>query len=72
MSNKVLCACCNKQIEDEFLTVGDNYLQIKYFEEEDGSDNIFCSDECLKETLSVQTFDVKELSKWNTFWYILF
>lgn len=61
MSKSILCACCNKQIEFEYLIVGDNYLQIKYFEEEDGSDNIFCSDECLKETLSVQTFYVKEL-----------
>lgn len=37
MSKSILCACCNKQIENEYLTVGDNYLQIKYFDEEDGN-----------------------------------
>ena len=47
------CACCGKEVEGEYLTVGDNFLQVKYFENDD--ENIFCSEECLLKSLSVLT-----------------
>ena len=48
------CIECGREIEKEYLTVLDNFLQVKYFEEIDGSDNIFCSEECLMKALSVE------------------
>lgn len=40
------CATCNVELKDEFYYFSDNYLQVKYFEELDGSDNAFCSKDC--------------------------
>lgn len=53
MGKTKYCATCGSEIEQSYFMVGDNYLQAKYFEEQDGSDNIFCSQECLCESLSV-------------------
>lgn len=49
------CAVCSLEIPSgqTYLKVCDNFLQVRFFEEEDGSDNVFCSDECLKTALSV-------------------
>jgi predicted nucleic acid-binding Zn ribbon protein len=49
------CAVCGMEIPvgQTYLKVCDNFLQVKFFEEEDESDNVFCSDECLKTALSV-------------------
>ena len=52
------CANCGSIIEEKYYMVGDNYLQVKYFDEEDGSDNIFCSKECLCDALSVMEVDL--------------
>ena len=53
-----VCANCGKEIKESYYMVGDNFLQIKYFDEEDGSDNIFCSKECLCDALSVMEVDL--------------
>ncbi|TYC49924.1 hypothetical protein ESZ50_04865 [Weissella muntiaci] len=45
------CAVCNNPITEEYLMVGDNYLQVKYFDDEES--NIFCSEDCLMKSLSV-------------------
>lgn len=45
------CANCGKEIVENYYKVGDNFLQVKYFDEE--SENIFCSEDCLCESLSV-------------------
>lgn len=45
------CANCGNECTDDFLKVGDNYLQVKYFDSED--DNVFCSSDCLCRALSV-------------------
>lgn len=55
-----VCANCGKEIKESYYMVGDNYLQVKYFEEEDGGDNIFCSKDCLCEALSVLEVDLEE------------
>ena len=55
-----VCAVCGKEIPcgETYLKVCDNYLQVKFFEELDESDNAFCSNECLKKALSVMEFKV--------------
>lgn len=52
--NNFVCANCRKSIEKEYYRCLDNFLQVKYFDEQDGSDNIFCSQECFCEALSVE------------------
>ena len=50
------CANCGKEIEESYLMVGDNYLQVKYFDSDE--DNVFCSKECLCEYLSVMEVEL--------------
>lgn len=50
------CAKCKKEIEKSYLMVGDNYLQVKYFDSDE--DNVFCSKECLCEYLSVMEVEL--------------
>lgn len=59
----VSCAYCGKEIHDEYVMVGDNYLQANYFDEHDGSDNIFCDSGCLAGALSYQSVS-KEDEEW--------
>lgn len=47
------CAYCGHEITESYFMVGDNFLQLKYFEDPDGQDNVFCSKDCLCEALSV-------------------
>jgi len=58
-----VCANCGQIIEERFYMVGDNYLQVKYFDEEDGSDNVFCSRDCLCEALTVLEIELEEEMK---------
>lgn len=55
-----ICAVCGQEIPcgETYFKVCDNYLQVKFFEALDGSDNVFCSNECLQEALSVIEFEV--------------
>ena len=57
-----ICSVCGKEIDvgESYLKVCDNFLQRKYFEAEDESDNVFCSDECLKSALTVMEVEVPE------------
>ena len=44
-----VCAQCGKEIDsvkDGFVMCRDNFIQAKYFQEMDGSDNVFCSQDC--------------------------
>lgn len=47
------CAECNQEIKGCYYMIGDNFLQVNYFDEQDGSDNVFCSRDCLCDALSV-------------------
>ncbi len=53
MNNTKICAQCGEEIPfgTPYYTVGDNYLQVNYFDS--ANDNIFCSQKCLCEALSV-------------------
>lgn len=63
-NKKVLyCAECGKEIEETYVMIGDNYLQANYFEEQDGSDNIFCDSGCMASALSCQYIS-KEDDDW--------
>lgn len=61
--DKKHCAECGCEIKQEYFMVTDNFLQIKYFDEEDGSDNIFCSQSCICEALSVMCVTIDEVEK---------
>jgi hypothetical protein len=50
------CAFCGNEIHDEYFRYRDNFLQMKYFDEPDGSDNIFCSRICAGEALMLDIF----------------
>lgn len=54
---KNLCATCNNEIEEDYLKIGDNFMLVKFFEEDEH--NIFCSEACLCKCLSVGTVDFK-------------
>lgn len=49
------CAVCHEEIKEEYLTVTENHIQRDFFEELDGSDNIFCSDACLYSALMIES-----------------
>lgn len=52
------CAECGVEVTTEYYKCLDNFLQVKYFEEQDESDNIFCSQECFCQSLILQCIDV--------------
>jgi hypothetical protein len=54
------CAYCHQDIKDEYYMFMDNFLQLKYFEEKDGSDNIFCSEHCAAQALMIESFYIEE------------
>ncbi len=52
-----VCAQCGKEIDpvkDGFVMRRDNFMQVKYFQEMDGSDNVFCSQDCACQYLSIE------------------
>lgn len=55
MSEKY-CANCGMEIEGSYLKIGDNFLQVKYFDDEE-TENIFCSETCLCRSLSMLEVD---------------
>lgn len=50
--NKKRCAECGKEIEESYYKVGDNFLQVRYFDDEE-VENVFCSKDCLCSSLCV-------------------
>ena len=58
LNNYIVCSNCGFPIEEEYYTVLDNYLLFKYFDGDE--DNIFCSQDCLCESLSVERIEIKE------------
>lgn len=51
------CAHCGCELGDTFLKVMDNFLIYKYFDDLDGSDNAFCSEECICANIMVEELD---------------
>ena len=62
-----VCAVCGKEIDtvkSGYITCRDNFLQVMYFEEADGSDNVFCSQECACESLMIEhVYDEKTVGR---------
>ncbi len=52
------CASCGKEIQQHYFKCLDNYMITRYFDEQDGSDNIFCSKGCFCESLSLEQVEV--------------
>ena len=52
----IKCSCCGKQIQGNYYIIGDNWLQVNYFE---NTDNTFCSKDCIIKYLSVLEIDRK-------------
>ena len=48
------CAKCGHIIEGEYYKCLDNFMILKYFDEQDGSDNVFCSKNCFCEAMSLE------------------
>jgi len=58
MSKTIYCAMCTKEIKkgDFYWHIGDNFLQANYFDAD--IDNIFCSEECILESLTaIEEYD---------------
>ena len=52
-----ICARCGQEIDpvkDGYVMCRDNYLQAKYFDDPDGLDNIFCSEDCACEAMMIE------------------
>ncbi len=56
MSKHLTCAVCQHVLDDDddVYMCRDNFLQVKFFDEPDCSDNVFCSPECALRALSVE------------------
>lgn len=50
------CATCGTKIKGRYLKIGDNYLQAKYFDDEE-KENIFCTETCLCQSLNTIEID---------------
>ena len=60
MKKTFYCANCGKEIEDGYVYMfRDNYLQVKYFD--DNASNRFCSEECACESLMLDCVDLDEV-----------
>lgn len=56
---KFYCANCGKEIHGEAYMFLDNYLQVKYFD--DNKSNRFCSQDCACESLFGNYVDIDEI-----------
>lgn len=60
MTKEKTCAVCNKDLDFSYYKCNDNFLQAKYFEEPDESDNVFCSIKCITAAFSIEEEYVEE------------
>lgn len=56
---KIYCANCNSEIHDDVYMFMDNYLIIKYFD--DNKSNRFCSRDCACEALMLEWVERDEI-----------
>jgi len=59
----MVCSVCHMELQpgDEYLRIGDNFLEVKYFDSEE--ENLFCSEECLCRSLHVIRDEVPQKAK---------
>ena len=60
IKKSMYCSNCKKRINGSFITVRDNFMIRKFFQFEDGSDNVFCGSECLANFLSSEEIFLDE------------
>ena len=56
---KFYCSYCGKEIDGEAYMFLDNYLQVKYFD--DNKSNRFCSQDCACKSLFGTYVDIEEI-----------
>ena len=61
-----VCAHCGENLFDEdgfsnqsYVTVRDNFMVLKFFQFEDGQDNMFCNVNCLADYLSAEEINIE-------------
>ena len=54
------CAECGAELGERYFTYRDNFLQVKYFEAQNGNDNAFCSDDCAAASLMLEEIENEE------------
>ena len=58
-NERPVCVNCQREIlDEEYLMIRDNFLLVKYFDDQDGLDNIFCSEHCISESLFVAGVEI--------------
>jgi len=58
-----ICAYCGVKIGETYYTYTDNFLQVKYFDELDGSNNIFCDVVCAGNALMLEAVENEDFGK---------
>ena len=53
-----ICARCGCECKDEYYKVLDNYLQVKYFDDEET--NCFCSEDCFCEFVMLEPIYIED------------
>lgn len=48
------CAHCDKELHINYFKVLENFLQVKFYTDPEGEDNMFCSEECVLKSLFVE------------------
>lgn len=59
-NQKKYCAHCNTELEKRCFKVLENFLQVKFYTDPKGEDNMFCSEECILKSLFVEEIDFDE------------
>ncbi|MDT2848776.1 hypothetical protein P7H60_06345 [Vagococcus carniphilus] len=53
-NNTKRCAHCDKELKENYFKVLENFLQVKFYTDPEGEDNMFCSEECVLKSLFVE------------------
>jgi hypothetical protein len=54
------CVQCGEELTKEYYKCLDNFMQVKYFEADDQSDNVFCSHDCFARYMDLERIEIKE------------
>jgi len=57
---KLFCAECGEEIKEMAYKFRDNFLQVKYFDNE-ARENLFCSTDCAAKALMLDNIPIEEI-----------